>query len=221
MPSPRLLPLLALALVSVPSRAADTEIPLFPRGDLSGWVEEQHFFFKEKHPGVRTWTYKDGVVACDGSHGNCGFLRFDRKLADFSLRLEFRITRGCNSGVCVRAVPYNGQPDETLPSHTGYEVQILDDAGQPASTTGSGSFYGVLAPRANAARPAGAWNTLDIIGRGPRLQVTLNGQVVQDVDQTAFPAIKDRPREGYLLLQNHGHDAEFRNLRLRVLAPTR
>ena len=159
---------------------------------------------------------KDGVVSCDGSHGNCGFLRYDQKLADFTLRLEYRTSKGCNSGVCIRVpAPYNGKPDETLPSRIGYEVQILDDAGQPASKTSTGSFYGLLAPKVNAAKPAGEWQTLEITCRGPKLRVTLNGTVVQDVDQTAVEAIKDRPRAGYISLQNHGHKTEFRNVWLK------
>ena len=190
--------------------------PLFAGGDLAGWVEEQHGFFKKKNPDVRTWSVRDGVVACDGSHGNCGFLRYEKKLSDFTLRLEYRMSKDCNSGVCVRVpTPYSGDPDETLPSKAGYEVQILDDAGAGPSLTASGALYNAVAPEAVAARPAGEWNELEVACRGPRLRVTLNGEVVQDVDQTALGAIRDRPKAGYLMLQNHGHAVEFRNLRLR------
>jgi outer membrane protein assembly factor BamB len=188
---------------------------LFPRDDLSGWVEEQHNFFKAKNPNVHTWSVKDGVVACDGSTGNCGFLRYEKKASNFTLRLEYRIAKSCNSGVCIRTrVPYDGHPDRTLPSHVGYEVQILDDAGAPASKTSTGSFYGLVAPRINAAKPAREWNTLEIVCRGPKIRVTLNGQVVQDVDQTTIDAIRDRPQAGYISLQNHGGNAEFRNISL-------
>jgi hypothetical protein len=191
-------------------------IMLFTRDDLSGWTEEQHNFYKAKNPNVRTWSVKDGVVACDGSTGNCGFLRYEKKLSDFILRLEYRIAKNCNSGVCIRTrVPYDGYPDKTLPSHVGYEVQILDDADTPASKTSTGALYGLVAPRANAAKPAGEWNTLEIVCHGPTIRVTLNGQVVQDVDQTKIDAIRDRPRAGYLSLQNHGGNIEFRNIWLK------
>ncbi|WP_439627308.1 3-keto-disaccharide hydrolase [Gemmata sp.] len=213
---------LAAALVlpaPAPAPAAEGDA-LFPKDDLAGWVEEQHSFFKAKHPDVKTWSVKGGVVTCDGSKGNCGFLRYDKKLGDFTLRLEYRVSKGCNSGVCVRVPnPYNGRPDETLPSKTGYEVQIQDDAGAEPSTTSSGAFYGVLAPAENAAKAAGEWNVLEVECRGPRLKVTLNGRVVQDVEQVAVGAIKDRPRTGYLLLQNHGHAIEFRNVTLKEDPP--
>lgn len=206
----------AVVLLAVAARAEDDGWETLAAKDLTGWVEEQHFFFKAKHPGASTWSVRDGVLLCDGSLGNCGFLRFDRRLGDFTLRLEYRLAKGCNTGVCFRSPrPYDGKPDDTLPSRIGYEVQVLDDAGKPASKTSSGAFYGRLAPGSNAARPAGEWNTLEIACKGPRIRVTLNGKVVQDVDQTAEEAIRDRPQSGYLLLQNHGGRCEFRNLRLR------
>lgn len=213
----RLLGIAAASLLAAcAASAADDEagVTLFAGGDLSGWVEEQHNFYKAKHPDVKTWSVKDGVVSCDGSTGNCGFLRYDKMLSDFTLRLEYRTAKKCNSGVCIRAKAYNGNP-ATLPSHTGYEVQILDDAGTPPTKTSSSAFYGAVAPRANAAKPAGQWNTLEIVCRGPKIRVTLNGQVVQDVDQTTIEAIKNQPRSGYFSLQNHGGNAEFRNIRLK------
>lgn len=186
--------------------------------NLSGWVEEQHNFFKAKHPGVSTWSLKKEVLIGDGSLGNCGFLRYRKKLADFKLQLEYRMSKNCNSGVCIRAaVPYNGNPDETLPSQTGYEVQIMDDAGQPVSKTSSGALYGLLAPRVNASRPAGEWNDLTIRCRGPKIHIVLNGKVIHDLDQGEIAQIRNRPRSGYLSLQNHGHGIEFRNLQLEEL----
>lgn len=203
------------ALLSCAQAASPVEVPLFAAGDLAGWVEEQHGFFKKKHADVHTWSIKDDVVSCDGSFGNCGFLRFDKKLADFTLRLEYRIAKGCNSGVCFRnRVPYDGKPDDTLPSRTGFEFQIQDDAGKEPSKTSTGSLYGLLAPSVNAARPAGAWNALEIRCRGAKIRAELNGHVVQDVDQDAVSTLAGRPRIGFISLQNHGHHAEFRRLRL-------
>ncbi len=196
----------------------DGFINLFADGTLSGWVEEQHSFFKKEHPNGRTWSVRDGVVACDGSLGNCGFLRYEKKLCDFVLRLEYRMSKGCNSGIGIRAaVPYTTLSPNTLPLNVGYEFQILDDAGKPISEQSSGSFYGVLAPRLNGSKPAGRWNSLEIVCRGPTIRITLNGQVVQDVDQTKIDAIKGRSRCGYISLQNHGHGIEFRGIRLKEL----
>jgi hypothetical protein len=214
------LPLTFGQIVLAAGNDGDDGVSLFAGDDLTGWVEEQHNFFKAKNPNVKTWTVKEGVVACDGSTGNCGFLRYEKRLSDFVLRLEYRIAKGCNSGVCIRtAVPYDGQPSKTLPSQVGYEIQILDDAGAPASATSTGAFYSKVAARVNAAKPAGQWNVMEIVCRGPKIRVTLNDQVVQDIDQTQIEAIRDRPRAGYLALQNHGGNIEFRNVRLIQESP--
>ena len=191
-------------------------IDLFAAGDLSGWVEDQHDFFKRDHPGVKTWSIANGVIAADGSHGNAGFLRYEKTLCDFALTLEYRMSKGCNSGVCIRArVPYTTIKPNTLPSHTGYEVQILDDAGKPTTVHSTGALYNSVPAKVNAAKAAGEWNSLAIECRGPHLRVTLNGKLLHDVDQREVAEIKDRPRCGYLSLQNHTNDVEFRNVRLR------
>lgn len=211
-----------LVTVHAPAVAAETVddarfTPLLTT-DTTGWVEEQHDFFRAKHPNVSTWTVRDGVTRADGSLGNCGFLRYDKKLCDFVLRLEYRVSARCNSGIGLRSpVPYTTLKPNTLPSNLGYEFQIMGDAGQPASDKGTGSFYGQLAPSVNAAKPAGEWNSLEIECRGPRIRATLNGQVVQDIDHTTVPALAKRPECGYLSLQNHGHDVEFRHIRLKEL----
>ncbi len=215
---------LALSIVASVATAFATEsaddegfTPLLAT-DTAGWVEEQHDFFRAKHPNVSTWTVHHGITRADGSMGNCGFLRYDKKLCDFVLRLEYRTPGKCNSGIGLRSpVPYTTLKPNTLPSNIGYEFQIMGDAGEAADIKGTGSFYNKLAPRVNAAQPAGVWNSLEIECRGPRIRATLNGQVVQDIDHTLVPELSSRPDCGYLSLQNHGSNIEFRHLRLKEL----
>ena len=215
--------LLTFALSALDSSIQADELgfkPLLAGNDLVGWVEEPHGFFRDKHPGVRFWSLADGVLHADGSHGNAGFLRYDRKLCDFILRLEFRMSKGCNSGVCFRSsAPYTTLKPNTLPSNLGFELQIMDDASTPPSDKGTGAFYAKLAPRVNAARAAGEWNTLEIECRSSRIRAVLNGQVVQDLDHTTVPELASRPACGYLSLQNHGHDIDFRQIRIQELKP--
>jgi hypothetical protein len=45
----------------------------------------------------------------------------------------------------------------------------------------------------------------------------LNGEMVQDVDQSKIDEIKDKPLCGYVSVQNHGKTIDFRNLRLKQL----
>lgn len=211
-----------VAVVGTASLAAEEHdagfVALLAGDDLEGWIEEPHVFFRQKHPGVSAWSLKAGVLHADGSHGNAGFLRYDKKLCDFILRLEYRMSTKCNSGICFRSpVPYTTLKPNTLPSNLGYELQIMDDAGQAVADRGTGSFYGKLAPTVNAARAAGEWNTLELECRGPRIRATLNGQVVQDIDHTKVAELNDRSRCGYLSLQNHGRNIDFRQVRLKDL----
>lgn len=187
---------------------------IFDGESLQGWVVEGVATTLDKGVRKPVWTAADGVLHCRGF--GFGFLRHDKPYADFTLRLEYRMSKGCNSGVGIRSVKYVGARN-TRPSFAGYEVQIMDDAGQPPSTKGTCSLYRYVAPSSNPVKPAGEWNELEIHCQGPRIRIRLNGQLVQDVDQRTIPAIKDKPLSGYLSLQNHGHDIEFRNLRVREI----
>jgi len=210
----------ALLVVCSAKALSDEAIAAKPQAllaqDLTGWVEEQHEFYKKKHPNTTTWSVRDGVVYCDGSTGNCGFLRYEKKLCDFRLTLEYRmVSKKCNSGICFRAaIPYTTLNPNTLPSNTGFEFQIMDDADLPASKTGTGAIYNQIEPRENAGLKLGEWNSVEIECRGTTVKAKLNGKLVQDFDYTKVPALAKREACGFIALQNHGGTAEFRKIQL-------
>ena len=57
---------------------------------------------------------------------------------------------------------------------------MLDDYGTPPANRGHMSIYGWTAPLVNASKPAGEWQTVDIVIVGNRVTATLNGQKVHD-----------------------------------------
>ena len=116
-----------------------------------------------------------------------------------------------NSGVFARSLL------EGRPAYNGVEFQILDDHGTPPSLTSTGSIYDAVAPSGNLARPAGAWNDVEITCAGGRVVFVLNGERVVDVDLDADESLRGRPREGYLGLQNHASAVAFRNVRVKEL----
>ena len=175
---------------------------------LDGWVAEAD----ENEKSV--WTVDGGVLHCNGN--GLGFLRYDRELVDFTFRVEFRMSKGCNSGIGIRGDKFTGTR-KSRPSLTGYEVQILDDAGRDPHAYGSCSLYRYLAPTENATKPHGQWNSVEITCRGPRIKIVVNGKTVHDIDQRDFDEIKDKPISGFLSVQNHGHVIDFRNLSLKEL----
>ena len=75
----------------------------------------------------------------------------------------------------------------------------------------------MVPPSKPAQKKAGEWNTIRIRCSGDQVTVTLNGEKVVDADMSQYKELKDRPRKGYIGLQNHGSGVEFRNVRLRKL----
>ena len=125
-----------------------------------------------------------------------------------------------NSGVCLRSTK-----GDKPPPFTGFEVQILGDAGKPADKHSTGAVYDIVAPTVNAARPDGQWNDMEIAMVDRKLKVVLNGQVVVDTDFAVLTepigkfdfAYADMPREGYLALQDHWTAIWYRNIRIKKL----
>ena len=176
---------------------------IFNERDLTGWVI--------MHGGE--WSVEDRILI--GQHGanwstnpekSGSWLRTDRPFADFFLELEYAINEGGNSGILFRS------DLEKNPSFTGYEMQILADAGRPPSTHSSGSIYDLIAPSKNMSRPAGQWNQVRITAQGPHLEVVLNGEKIIDAEDR-------RSAAGYIGLQNHDDHAvvKFRHIRLKTL----
>lgn len=194
--------------------AADEWTEMFNGKDLSGWVVEGSKDYKDGDQQKPVWTVQDSLIASAGK--GFGFLRYDKEYQDFAFHVEYRMSKGCNSGIGIRTVKFTG-PAKTRPSYAAYEIQILDDAGKPPSKDSSGSLYRYVAARVNATKPAPEWNVMEIECRGPKIRITLNGQTIQDVDQSTIAEIKNKPLSGYLCLQNHGKLIEFRNVRVKGL----
>lgn len=193
------------------------EVSLFNGKDLEGWVAEGVSEFTKDGKVEPVWSVRDGNVSCRGK--GFGFLRYrQREFSDFVLDLEFRMARGCNSGIGIRTGPFDpSRSRATRPSFYSYEIQLYDDAGRPPTTHSSGSLYRYVAPRRNAMRPAGEWNRIVIECVGPRIKVTLNDELIIDEDQQANQALRNKPLKGCICLQNHGGTIDFRAIRVREI----
>jgi len=223
-----LLPVVALALALAarlafaeePKKADEGFVPLFNGKDLTGWVVMGAKQYKDKDGTMKDdWhAAEDGTLVCEGKCA--GWLRSEKQYKNFVLKLEYRISKGGNSGVFVHA-PERGQS-----SHLGREVQILDCAGRPVSKSIVGGYYSVIAPRKNMARPFTEWNDYVMTCNGSRFIVAMNGEETLNADLAEaqieascpkgfLPGLKSR--EGYIGLQDHRSRVEFRNLLLKVL----
>jgi hypothetical protein len=109
------------------------------------------------------WAVADGVMSSAEKNGNN--LVSKETFKDFKIEAEYAIAPGSNGGIYVRG---------------RYELQVLDDAGQPLTAQSHMAIYGRTPPAVMASKPAGEWQTMEAIVVGNRVTVTLNGQKVHD-----------------------------------------
>jgi hypothetical protein len=209
--------LLVFFTCNVRSLQADDAIDLFNAKDLKNWVGEGQTEFQVDGKKKQVWSVKEGLLHCEGK--GYGFLRYDkRQFADFAFHVEYKMAPKCNSGIGIRTVPFDPKKDEeTRPSYACYEIQLLDDAGKPASKYGSGSLYRYVAPKKNPVKPAPEWNAVDIECIGPHIRISINGEEIINVDQSKIEEIKNKPLKGFVCLQNHGGNIDFRNIKIREI----
>jgi hypothetical protein len=229
---------LCLGAIVAPVRlhADDKWIDLSARG-LDPWVGPTGDWFvagnatmNPQDPNLLTSTPGSGVLV-NGPRGKTRNLLSKQQFGDLEAHVEFLIPRHSNSGVKFEGL---------------YEIQIRDshDVRQPKAMDCGGIYpraelkptYHYLddgvPPRVNAARPAGEWQTLDVIFQAPRfdaagnkianarfVKVLLNGQVIHENVAVKTPTGHAwREREvpaGPLLLQADHGPVAFRNVRVR------
>lgn len=175
---------------------AEAPIELFNGRDLSGWRGQ----VPDRELG---WVVKDGVLMNTASANN---LVSDRKFWNFALRAEYRVRQGSNSGIGLRA---------------RYEVQILDDVGREPNTHTHGALYSRIVPAANASKPPGEWQTLEVRFIGREVTITLNGRKLIDRGQveglTAVAVDADESAPGPFLIQGDHREVEFRKFTVTPL----
>ena len=202
-----------------PSRAEAEEgfTPLFDGKTLNGWEA-----YTEPGENVSIedsdFIVRNSEIYCLGKEHSY-WLKAPGVFGDFILRLEYKVAKGSNSGIFLRV------PGKEWPAYQGFEVQVLDDYGQPPTAQTSGAVYDVLTPMRNMSRPPGEWNDVEITLRGLNIVVVWNGFKIIDTDfsQLTEPigkwkmAYKDIPLSGGFGVQNHGGEVWYRNIQIKKL----
>jgi serine/threonine protein kinase len=180
-------------------------VQLFNGQDLEGW---------KAHPDASgAWTVKDGMLVGRGTNHYLYTTRGD--YGDFRLRAEAKINAAGDSGILVRMPAPEGEP---IPE-SGYEVQIVGDAGH-ASPTASIIPHGA-AVRSEGARGRGdlikpdEWFVLEIAAIGGKLTVAIDGREV-----IRYRDDPPRPR-GNIALQSFSDATEvsFRKIEISEALP--
>ena len=203
--------ILIFALVFAASLfAADDDgfVPLFNGKDLSNWV------FKLKDPSVNpstVFTVQGGLINIKGEP--FGYMRTKDSYSDYKLHVEWKWpVEATNSGVFIHA-----QAPDTIWLKC-YECQLqAGNAGDIICMGGSDmnerkdkSNIFVKKMSASSEKPAGEWNTMEVICKANTIEVYVNG-ILQNKG-TGLTLNK-----GSVCLQSEGKDIQFRNVYLTKL----
>jgi hypothetical protein len=202
-------------------------------GKTDDWLVAGSVELQEKNQRMLTSKPGEGILV-NLPKGRARDLITKQKFTDVEVHVEFLIPKGSNSGVKLMGL---------------YEIQIVDSFGKKELT---GDDCGGIYPRAeeqpkyhhidkgvppkvNAAKPAGEWQTFDIIFQAPRfdvdgkktanarfIKVVHNDKVVHENVEVLYPTgaawrLKKEIASGPLLLQGDHGPVAFRNVKIRPL----
>jgi len=201
-----------------------------PKSDSAGW---ETLFAGDLSdaiapPGV--WSVQDGVLAA--AKDECIWTK--KQYERFVIDLEFKTAHGTNSGVIV----YCSDVQNWIPNSV--EIQIADDYAEQwaksPKTWQCGAIFGRLAPAKSAVKKPGEWNRMTIVCDGQQISVTLNGELVAEMDMAKWTSAKknpdgsdipawlskpaaELPTKGHIGLQGKhaGAPIYFRNVRVKPL----
>jgi hypothetical protein len=205
---------------------------IFDGKTTSGWRGYNKTAFPDSG-----WAVDSGILRVIGSGkgeagGAGGDIIYDKKFKDFDLKLEWKISKGGNSGIF-----YLGQeiPNEPV-WKSACEMQILDNVNHLDANLGkdgnrkAGSLYDLIPAVPQNAKPFGEWNQAEIMVYQGTVVHKQNGETVleyhigtPDWDKMIKASkFKDFPEfgkyiEGFIALQDHGNDVWFRNIKIRPL----
>lgn len=192
------------------------------------------------------WFIADGVLSVEQSDGaesrNGGDIVTIEEYENFILEVDFKITKGANSGIKYFV---DTELNQGAGSSIGCEYQILDDDNHPDAKMGKdgnrtlASLYDLIPANAKRYNPdlqrekrtnGYNWNRAKIIVQGDDVEHYLNGILVvkynrsgqQWKDLVAGSKYKVWPnfgeaRTGHILLQDHGDKVSFKNIKIKTL----
>ena len=224
----------ALNTLTAAEKAAGWKL-LFDGKTTAGWRGA----YRQDFPPTG-WVIEDGCLKVQpGSGGEGGSGGGDiittKQYSNFELQLEWRLSPGGNSGIKYFVLENLPKPSG---SAIGLEMQVLDDDRHPDAKAGingnrtAGALYDLIAPQKKAARPIGEFNQVRLLVEGNHVEHWLNGVKVVEYElrspelraliakskYKSIPGVGEA-KQGHILLQDHGNEVWFRNIKIRELPP--
>jgi Domain of Unknown Function (DUF1080) len=183
------------------------------------------------------WNIRDGLLQVLETEGREAAAGGDivtvNDYENFELSLEYRLTRGANSGIKYFV---NTALNADTGSAIGAEYQLLDNNVHPDAKMGvngnrtNAGLYDLIPPQNLRFNGVGEWNRARIVVRGRHVEHWLNGfrtvayergtpQWRALVARSKYAVWKDfgEASRGRILLQDHGNAVAFRSIKLRQL----
>ena len=210
-----------LAFASVPNLfAAEPPVPvtpskpieLFNGKDFSGWT----FFLRGNTEPSKTFTVTNGMVHCTGQP--FGYMRTETAYRDYRLTVEWRFVKiapnADNTGVFVHVQP----PDEVWPKcienqgqfHHQGDLVLMAGVTCKRNDTPQTRSVPMLEPQNE--KPAGEWNSYEIVCSGDSLKTSVNGKLMNQVTDCSVSS-------GAIALQSEGGEFEVRKVTIEPLKP--
>ena len=208
--------------------------PLFDGKSTAGW----HSYGRST--AGKAWKVEDGLLHFDPDSKKSfttpegSDLVTNEEYDNFHLKLDWRISPKGNSGVIFYV---KEDPKFTESWNTGLEMQVLDNGtseaeGHPDGKIKShraGDLYDLIISK-ETAKPAGQWNTDEVVSNNGKLDFYLNGEHTLSTTlwneewkaMVAKSKFKDMPafgtyKKGRIALQDHGDHVWYRNIMIKRL----